>query len=200
MPNLTALENVELAAQISDDPLNIKEVMEAVELGKRLDNFPAQLSGGEQQRVAIARAVAKNPLLQAESQSVFSIGIMILASGLLAFAVIYNITTINIFERRRELATLKVLGFTNSEMRQLVFNENLIITLLATGCGLPAGQYLLNLLCQEAANENMNFPAVLNQPSYLLAVLLVLFCSISANLILMKVYAINMVEALKSSE
>lgn len=63
MPNLTALENVELAAQISDDPLDIKEVMEAVELGQRFDNFPAQLSGGEQQRVAIARAVAKNPLL-----------------------------------------------------------------------------------------------------------------------------------------
>ena len=63
MPNLTAMENVELAAQISDAPLNIGEVMEAVELGKRLENFPAQLSGGEQQRVAIARAVAKNPLL-----------------------------------------------------------------------------------------------------------------------------------------
>jgi putative ABC transport system ATP-binding protein len=63
MPNLTALENVELAAQISDDPLDIREVMDAVELGGRLDNFPAQLSGGEQQRVAIARAVAKNPLL-----------------------------------------------------------------------------------------------------------------------------------------
>jgi putative ABC transport system ATP-binding protein len=63
MPNLTALENVELAAQISDDPLNIREVMEAVDLGQRFANFPAQLSGGEQQRVAIARAVAKNPLL-----------------------------------------------------------------------------------------------------------------------------------------
>jgi putative ABC transport system ATP-binding protein len=63
MPNLTAVENVELAAQISTDPLDIREVMEAVELGGRLDNFPAQLSGGEQQRVSIARAVAKNPLL-----------------------------------------------------------------------------------------------------------------------------------------
>jgi putative ABC transport system ATP-binding protein len=63
MPNLTAVENVELAAQISEDPLDIGEVMEAVELGGRLDNFPAQLSGGEQQRVSIARAVAKNPLL-----------------------------------------------------------------------------------------------------------------------------------------
>lgn len=63
MPNLTAQENVELAAQISTDPLEIIEVMQGVELGHRLDNFPAQLSGGEQQRVAIARAVAKNPLL-----------------------------------------------------------------------------------------------------------------------------------------
>lgn len=63
MPNLTAMENVELAAQISENPLDIREIMEAVGLSHRLDNFPAQLSGGEQQRVAIARAVAKNPLL-----------------------------------------------------------------------------------------------------------------------------------------
>ena len=61
--NLTALENVELAAQICDDPLDTREVLEHVGLGHRLDNFPAQLSGGEQQRVAIARALAKNPKL-----------------------------------------------------------------------------------------------------------------------------------------
>ncbi len=61
--NLTALENVELAAQICDDPLDAKTVLEHVGLGDRLGNFPAQLSGGEQQRVAIARALAKNPKL-----------------------------------------------------------------------------------------------------------------------------------------
>ena len=61
--NLTALENVELAAQICRDPLNARSVLEHVGLGQRLDNFPAQLSGGEQQRVAIARALAKNPKL-----------------------------------------------------------------------------------------------------------------------------------------
>ena len=61
--NLTALENVELAAQICTDPLDAREVLERVGLGHRLDNFPAQLSGGEQQRVAIARALAKNPKL-----------------------------------------------------------------------------------------------------------------------------------------
>ena len=61
--NLTALENVELASQISKDPLNSVDILERVGLGGRKDNFPAQLSGGEQQRVAIARAIAKNPKL-----------------------------------------------------------------------------------------------------------------------------------------
>jgi putative ABC transport system ATP-binding protein len=61
--NLTALENVELASQICRDPLDPAEVLSKVGLADRMDNFPAQLSGGEQQRVAIARAIAKNPKL-----------------------------------------------------------------------------------------------------------------------------------------
>jgi putative ABC transport system ATP-binding protein len=61
--NLTALENVELASQICDDPLPADVTLEQVGLRDRMDNFPAQLSGGEQQRVAIARALAKNPKL-----------------------------------------------------------------------------------------------------------------------------------------
>ncbi|MBP5281825.1 MAG: ABC transporter ATP-binding protein [Lachnospiraceae bacterium] len=63
VPNLTALENVELAAQICKDPLDASKVLDAVGLSERKANFPAQLSGGEQQRVAIARALAKNPKL-----------------------------------------------------------------------------------------------------------------------------------------
>ena len=63
VPNLTALENVELASQISNKSLNPVKVLEKVGLGDRLNNFPSQLSGGEQQRVAIARALAKNPKL-----------------------------------------------------------------------------------------------------------------------------------------
>lgn len=61
--NLTALENVELAVQICKNPLDPAEVLEQVDLKDRMNNFPAQLSGGEQQRVAIARAIAKNPKL-----------------------------------------------------------------------------------------------------------------------------------------
>ena len=63
IPNLTALENVELASQIRKDAIDPRSVLDDVGLGHRTDNFPAQLSGGEQQRVAIARAIAKNPKL-----------------------------------------------------------------------------------------------------------------------------------------
>jgi putative ABC transport system ATP-binding protein len=63
MPNLTALENVELAQQVCKNPLAPREMLDLVGLLDRMDNFPAQLSGGEQQRVAIARALCKNPEL-----------------------------------------------------------------------------------------------------------------------------------------
>lgn len=63
VPNLTALENVELALQICKNPMDAETVMKEVGLGDRMKNFPAQLSGGEQQRVSIARALAKNPKL-----------------------------------------------------------------------------------------------------------------------------------------
>ena len=63
IPNLTALENVEIASQLVKDPLPAAEVLQDVGLGERMINFPAQLSGGEQQRVAIARALAKRPQL-----------------------------------------------------------------------------------------------------------------------------------------
>jgi len=63
VPNLTARENVELAAEISSNPMDVDELLDAVSLLDRAEHFPSQMSGGEQQRVAIARAVAKNPSL-----------------------------------------------------------------------------------------------------------------------------------------
>lgn len=63
IPNLTAIENIEIASELSKEPMDPEEVIMQVGLGERRDNFPAQLSGGEQQRISIARALAKNPKL-----------------------------------------------------------------------------------------------------------------------------------------
>ncbi len=63
MPNLTALENIELAAAVAKEPFDARDILKRVGLEKRANNFPSQLSGGEQQRVAIARAIVKNPKL-----------------------------------------------------------------------------------------------------------------------------------------
>ena len=84
--NLTALENVELASEICKDPLDAKETLLEVGLGERLNNFPAQLSGGEQQRVAIARALAKNPQNPAVRRAHRRPGLQHRQGGFAAFA------------------------------------------------------------------------------------------------------------------
>ena len=83
-----------------------------------------------------------NALLKNYGSNEASIGVYIMLAGILLIAVLYNIATINIFERQRELATLKVLGFNNNEVKKLIFNENYIIVIFGMIIGLPFGKWL----------------------------------------------------------
>lgn len=128
MPNLTALENVELAAQISHNPLDIKEVMAAVELEQKSDNFPSQLSGGEQQRVAIARAVVKNPLMLLCDEPT---GALDYSTGKLILKLLQDVNkklnkTIMVITHNAAIADMadKVIKMRSGKVESIVINDN----------------------------------------------------------------------------
>ncbi len=126
---------------------------------------------------------------------------MLFGASILAVAVIYNITNINIFERRREIATLSVLGFTAGELKSLVFNENFFISSFGIVAGMPLGSYLARLAIESQSNDNFSMTASVNPSSYLIAALMVMAFTVIANYMLKnKITSINMVESLKSAE
>jgi putative ABC transport system ATP-binding protein len=126
--NLTAKENVELATQICKDSLNPEEVLEKVGLSDRKNNFPSQLSGGEQQRVAIARAIAKNPKLLLCDEPTgaldYKTGKQILK--LLQDTARKENMTVLIITHNGALAPMadKVIHFKNGTAERIVINEN----------------------------------------------------------------------------
>lgn len=126
---------------------------------------------------------------------------MVFGAGVLAFAVIYNITSINIFERRRELATLSVLGFKAGELKSIVFNENFFISILGAILGVLPGRIMNDLVIKTQTNDNMMMPAVLLPSSYIIAAMMIVVFTVIANMLLTrKILSINMVESLKSAE
>ena len=126
--NLTAVENVELAVQLCKDHLDPREILTKVGLGDRLDNFPAQLSGGEQQRVAIARAIAKNPKLLLCDEPTgaldYKTGKQIL--GLLEETARKGNITVVIVTHNSAIAPMadKVIRFKNGAVENITVNES----------------------------------------------------------------------------
>lgn len=128
VPNLTALENVELSAQIVPDAKDAKSVLESVGLIDRLDNFPAQLSGGEQQRVAIARALAKNPkMLLADEPT----GALDYKTGKAILKLLQQTckdtgTTVIVITHNQAIAPIadRVIEINDAKVRKIVVNEN----------------------------------------------------------------------------
>lgn len=127
--------------------------------------------------------------------------VIILAAGVLAFIVLYNLTNINMTERIREIATIEVLGFYDREIQSYVFRENLLLTGISALVGLPLGRCLLNFVVHEINVEMIYFVPRITRSDYLYAVLLTFVFALLVNLVMRrKLVNINMTEALKSVE
>ncbi|EOF27399.1 ABC transporter ATP-binding protein [Enterococcus faecalis] len=127
VPNLTAKENVELASQIVADALDSTNVLQSVGLGERLDNFPAQLSGGEQQRVTIARAIAKKPKLLLCDEPT---GVLDYETGKQILTILQNTaretgTTVLIITHNSAIAEMadRVIRINDAKVREMTVND-----------------------------------------------------------------------------
>lgn len=127
--------------------------------------------------------------------------VMIVCAGALAIVVLYNLTNINLAERNREIATIKVLGFTHRETSAFVYRENIILTLFGIMVGLGLGVWLWQFVVETVEVDTIMFGKSIHLLSYVLAAILTAVFSLVVNLIMyFRIKAINMVESLKSIE
>jgi len=146
------------------------------------------------------------PLIKSEFSNIFNslnyvILVLILSAFALAIVVLYNLTNININERVREIATIKVLGFYDMEVSTYVFRENIIITLLGAGLGLVLGTFLHSFVVQTAEIDMIMFGRDISVVSFLISFGLTLLFSLLVNIVMhFYLKKISMVESLKSVE
>ena len=131
----------------------------------------------------------------------FIVIVLIVSAGLLAFVVLYNLTNINITERQKEIATIKVLGFYDKEVSAYIFRETGILTLIGTAIGLIFGIFLHAFVVKTAEVDMVMFGREIKWLSYAFSALLTIFFSIIVNLVMYrKLKKISMVESMKSTE
>jgi putative ABC transport system permease protein len=127
--------------------------------------------------------------------------VLVIAAGLLAFVVLYNLNNININERKRELATLKVLGFYDGEVSAYVNRENVLLTVLGAAAGVILGIFLHRFVIVTAETDTLMFGRTITAKSYLYSVILTFLFSAAVNgVMFFKLRRIDMVESLKSVE
>ncbi|MBK5241964.1 FtsX-like permease family protein [Clostridium sp.] len=127
--------------------------------------------------------------------------VLIISAGVLAFVVIYNLTNININERKRELSTIKLLGFYDNELALYIYRENIILTIIGSLTGIPVGIFLNNFVINTSETNVMMFMRKIDPIYFLYSVLLTISFSIIVNLVMYREFGnIDMIESLKSAE
>jgi len=128
-------------------------------------------------------------------------GVLVISAGMLAFVVLYNLNSINITERRREMATLKVLGFYDNEVSAYVYRENMILTVIGGVAGMLLGNILHRFVIVTVEVDSTMFGRNIDTASYGYSFLITLAFSVLVNLVMyFKLRKIDMVESLKSVE
>ena len=131
----------------------------------------------------------------------FVVAVLIISAAALAFVVLYNLTNINISERIREIATIKVLGFYDNEVAAYVYRENMILTLIGSIVGLALGVLLHRFIMSTIEFDNVMFGRNIDFLSYIYSILLTLGFGLLVNLVMyFRLKKIPMVESLKSVE
>lgn len=126
---------------------------------------------------------------------------IIVFASFLAFIVLYNLTIINVSERKREIATLKVLGFYDKEVYRFIYKETLILTVIGTCIGLFLGTYLHDFVMKTAETDNIVFLRYIKDTSFLISGIITLIFSLIVQIIINKsIKNINMIDSLKSVE
>ena len=153
----------------------------------------------------VAMATSTEELSRSFNNSISSINyivvVLIVSAGALAFVVVYNLTNINITERVKELATIKVLGFYESEVAAYVYRETAALTVIGTAAGLLLGVVLHQFVIRTAEVDMVMFGRSIYAPSYLLAAVLTVLFSVLVNLVMYRKLArISMVESMKAPE
>ena len=127
--------------------------------------------------------------------------VLIISAGLLAFVVLYNLNNINITERRRELATIRLLGFYDLELAMYVYRENILLTLIGIVAGIFMGNVLHRFVIETVEVDLIMFGRVIHPVSYLWGILLTFLFAFIVNVAMFyKLRKIDMVESLKSVE
>lgn len=131
----------------------------------------------------------------------FIVIVLIVSAGILAFIVLYNLTNINISEREKEIATIKVLGFTDKEVSSYIYRETAVLTLIGTACGLLLGTVLHQFVIRTAEVDMVMFGRSIYGLSYLWSSLLTILFSLLVNLVMhRKLKKVSMVESMKAPE
>ena len=131
----------------------------------------------------------------------YVVALVLISAAALAFIVMFNLGNINISERAREIATIKVLGFRKSETDDYIFRENIVLTLMGTVVGLPLGVLLHMFVMSQIKVDMVSFKVIINPISFVFTIILVVLFALITDIILRRrISAIDMAESLKSVE